>query len=66
MPPLPAVVPPFTTLPPVTPNLIDFNSDMASHQGSHHDYVNDNVVHRETDVFDMRKSLWFFTVSNLI
>lgn len=57
VPPLPAVVPPFTTLPPVTPNLIDFNSDMASHQGSHHDYVNDNVVHRETDVFDMQPFL---------
>lgn len=56
VPPLPASVPPFTTLPPVTPNLIDFNCDIASCDGPHHDYVNYNAAAtREIDVFDMRK-----------
>ncbi|KAL1493433.1 hypothetical protein ABEB36_011489 [Hypothenemus hampei] len=51
VPPLPAVILPFTTLPPVTPNLIDFNCDV----GPHHDYVNDSITaNRETDVFDMQ------------
>lgn len=55
VPPLPASVSPFTTLPPVTPNLIDFNCDIASCDGPHHDYVNDSVtVARERDVFDMQ------------
>lgn len=34
-----------------TPNLIDLNSDL---NGSHHDYVNDNMVVPERDVFDMQ------------
>ncbi|KAF2899453.1 hypothetical protein ILUMI_06727 [Ignelater luminosus] len=57
VPPLPAVVPPFTTLPPVqSPNLIDLNSEpLPSMEVRHHDYVNDSVVFsRERDVFDMQ------------
>ncbi|CAH1103346.1 unnamed protein product [Psylliodes chrysocephalus] len=55
VPPLPSLVPPFTTLPPVqTPNLIDLNAD-ALLEGPHHDYVNDGVILvRERDVFDMQ------------
>ncbi|CAG9828404.1 unnamed protein product [Diabrotica balteata] len=55
VPPLPSLVPPFTTLPPVqSPNLIDLNADIIP-EGSHHDYVNDSViVVRERDVFDMQ------------
>lgn len=55
VPPLPSSVPPFTTLPPVqSPNLIDLSSDILSHDGPHHDYVNDRVM-IPRDVFDMRK-----------
>ncbi|CAG9816540.1 unnamed protein product [Phaedon cochleariae] len=56
VPPLPYLVPPLTTLPPVqTPNLIDLNSDILPMDGPHHDYVNDAVmIHRERDVFDMQ------------
>ncbi|KAK9890216.1 hypothetical protein WA026_010325 [Henosepilachna vigintioctopunctata] len=56
VPPLPAVVPPFTTLPPVqSPNLIDLNADIPSHRDLPiHNYVNDNMVStRGRDVFDM-------------
>lgn len=54
MPPLPIIVPPFTTLPPVhTPNLIDLNSDISLNV-PHHDYVNDSIVIHERDVFDMQ------------
>ncbi|XP_056646497.1 SHC-transforming protein 4 [Diorhabda sublineata] len=54
VPPLPSLVPPFTTLPPVqTSNLIDLNADVTP-EGCHH-YVNDSVmVTRERDVFDMQ------------
>lgn len=58
VPPLPAVVPPFTTLPSVpSPNLIDLNSELVpSMESRTHDYVNDMIVNnRERDVFDMRK-----------
>lgn len=61
VPPLPVIVPPFTTLPPVqSPNLIDLNSELlpSSLETRHHDYVNDVVAFsntRERDVFDMRK-----------
>lgn len=57
VPPLPTVVPPFTTLPPIqTPNLIDLNADPLSHEVSRHDYVNDSVsISRERDIFDMRE-----------
>ncbi|XP_050313168.1 SHC-transforming protein 4 isoform X2 [Anthonomus grandis grandis] len=55
VPPLPVMMPPFTTLPPVSPNLIDFNCDVSACDGPHHDYVNDNATMvRERDVFDMQ------------
>lgn len=59
VPPLPTLVPPFTTLPAVnsTPNLIDLSSDISSNQSIDHEYVNDCIVptkSRERDVFDMR------------
>ncbi|CAH0562487.1 unnamed protein product [Brassicogethes aeneus] len=53
VPPLPTLVPPFTTLPPVqTPNLIDLSSEFTAHD-PHHDYVNDTVLPTR-DVFDMQ------------
>nr|XP_023015061.1 SHC-transforming protein 4 [Leptinotarsa decemlineata]ALE20584.1 SHC [Leptinotarsa decemlineata] len=56
VPPLPSLVPPFTTLPPVqTSNLIDLSTDIMPHDVPHHDYVNGSVVMpRERDVFDMQ------------
>lgn len=57
VPPLPAIVPPLTMLPPVqTPNLIDLNSELLpSAHARHHDYVNDSVAFsRERDIFDMQ------------
>ncbi|KAF5295920.1 hypothetical protein FQR65_LT10351 [Abscondita terminalis] len=58
VPPLPAVVPPLTMLPPVqTPNLIDLNSEALPSLAHvrHHDYVNDSVtLSRERDIFDMQ------------
>lgn len=58
VPPLPSIVQPFTTLPPVqSPNLIDLCSEpLPTADMPHHNYVNDNVVFsRERDLFDMRK-----------
>lgn len=60
VPPLPSVVPPFTTLPPVqSPNLIDLCSEpLPFSELPHHNYVNDSVVFsKERDIFDMRKLL---------
>lgn len=56
VPPLPSIVPPFTTLPSVqSPNLIDLNSDISVFENPHHNYVNDSITISERDVFDMRK-----------
>lgn len=55
VPPLPTVIPPLTTLPPVqSPNLIDLNSELSNRNLPFHNYVNDSVtVSRERDMFDM-------------
>ncbi|GJQ87814.1 hypothetical protein Trydic_g18665 [Trypoxylus dichotomus] len=53
VPPLPTLVTPFTTLPPVqSPNLIDLSADISL-ESYHHEYVND-IITKERDVFDMQ------------
>ncbi|XP_018333139.1 SHC-transforming protein 4 isoform X2 [Agrilus planipennis] len=57
VPPLPAVVPPFTTLPPVqSPNLIDLSAEpLMAIDTRQHEYVNECMVFsRDRDIFDMQ------------
>lgn len=63
VPPLPSIVPSFSTLPNVhTSYLIDLNSDAAIFSNERgHDYVNDNITNTR-DVFDMQP----FTETNTL